>query len=731
MSGQAFRAVLHRAAERWPGATALSDGRGRSPSFAELRRRVDERIRLLDELGCDTLGLLLVDRWSFVEYSLAAWVSGRSLVPLPTFFHDEQLRSVLGTGVVDLVVTDRPQRLARLGAEERLATDLAPTFARVAPPSGRTGETVTFTSGTTGTPKGVRLRSSDLLRVAESAGSVARLAPGDRHVCLLPPEILLEQVAGVLRSLLAGAASVVPTAEELGWEPGVEFDPERFDAVLQRLRPRSVVLMPEHLARWTEWCERTGTTPVDSLTFVGVGGARVDPADLRRGRALGLPVFQGYGLSEAASIVALCAPAETDAPLEAVGRPLAHVEARVAEDGEVEVRGTTLLGYLGDATPDRDPGTDWWPTGDLGRLDDAGRLFLHGRKRDAFVTSYGRNVSALWIEDLLRDEPAIADAAVHGESRPAPVAAVRTDLDVERLPTLLRRVNARLPGYARLAALIPVPHDDPRRLADVAAAARSGRDVATRRPVESPLPRQGTNSMSFHDRLLRETEPLQRELLEIPFCHAAVHGRLTRSEYVAFLTQAYHHVKHTVPLLMACGARLGPEYEWLRTAVCEYIDEEVGHQEWILADIQACGGDAEAVRHGRPDLPAELLVAYAYDVIARGDPLAFFGMVHVLEGTSVRAATRAARELRRTLGLPAAAFTYLTTHGDLDQDHVGFFAGLMNRLEHEEERETVLRAARVFYKLYGDVFRALEPHELRRADLASESPTRERAEVAS
>jgi pyrroloquinoline quinone (PQQ) biosynthesis protein C len=216
--------------------------------------------------------------------------------------------------------------------------------------------------------------------------------------------------------------------------------------------------------------------------------------------------------------------------------------------------------------------------------------------------------------------------------------------------------------------------------------------------------------MTFYDRLVAATESERAAFLAIPFLQDGAAGRLTREQYVAFLTQAYHHVKHTLPLLMACGARLPERLEWLRTAVAEYIEEETGHQEWILNDIAACGGNAEAVRAGEPELAAELLVAYAYDTVARHNPVGFFGMVFVLEGTSVQLATRAAENLQRTLQLPRQAFSYLLSHGSLDIGHVEFFQKLMNRLTDAADQAAVVRCAKVVYRLYGDVFRGL-PHQ--------------------
>lgn len=213
--------------------------------------------------------------------------------------------------------------------------------------------------------------------------------------------------------------------------------------------------------------------------------------------------------------------------------------------------------------------------------------------------------------------------------------------------------------------------------------------------------------MTFFHTLQNRTAAERDHLLTAPVLQLAVDGKLELHTYIAFLTQAYHHVKHTVPLLMACGARLPERHEWLRSAIAEYIEEELGHQEWILNDLAACGADPEAVRHGQPALATELMVAYVYDRIARHNPVSFFGMVNVLEGTSIALGTRAASAIRGSLGLPPAAFSYLNSHGSLDQEHIRFFEGLMNRLDADEDREAVVHTARVVYRLYGDMFRSL------------------------
>jgi len=211
----------------------------------------------------------------------------------------------------------------------------------------------------------------------------------------------------------------------------------------------------------------------------------------------------------------------------------------------------------------------------------------------------------------------------------------------------------------------------------------------------------------FYDELLAASEEARNDLLSIPFIQKGAMGDLSLQSYVAFLGQAYHHVKHTIPLLMACGGALPERLEWLRTAIGEYIEEEMGHQEWILNDIAACGGDKEAVRHEMPHAETELMVAYAYDTIQRRNPVGFFGMVLVLEGTSVALATQAAERIEVALNLPKSAFSYLTSHGSLDVSHVDFYEKLMNQLEDETDKQAVIHCARIMYKLYGDIFRSL------------------------
>ena len=209
--------------------------------------------------------------------------------------------------------------------------------------------------------------------------------------------------------------------------------------------------------------------------------------------------------------------------------------------------------------------------------------------------------------------------------------------------------------------------------------------------------------MTFFDILQTETAQARAHVNGAPIISAIAEGRFDLEGYIWFLTQAYHHVKHTVPLMMACGGRLPERLEFVRKALVEYIDEEYGHHEWILDDLEACDEDREAIRQGAPDTSIELMVSWLYDQINRGNPMAFFGMVQVLEGTSIELATPLAEQIQKQLALPDQAFSYLYSHGALDQEHFEFFRNLMNEISDPDDQAAIINAARMVYRLYGDM----------------------------
>lgn len=211
---------------------------------------------------------------------------------------------------------------------------------------------------------------------------------------------------------------------------------------------------------------------------------------------------------------------------------------------------------------------------------------------------------------------------------------------------------------------------------------------------------------TFHQRLCTATETARMSLLGRPVLRAVVEGSITTANYTAFLVNAFHHVKHTVPLMMATGARLPERLRWMLPAIHHYVQEEIGHEAWIEDDLRACVDSADQLL-AEPVAPdVELMVAYMYDYIERNHPIGFFGMVHVLEGTSTSIATAMADLVQKHLRLPDGAFSYLRSHGELDQSHVRHFADLVNRLDDPGDQSAIIHVTRMMYRLYGNVLQS-------------------------
>ena len=226
--------------------------------------------------------------------------------------------------------------------------------------------------------------------------------------------------------------------------------------------------------------------------------------------------------------------------------------------------------------------------------------------------------------------------------------------------------------------------------------------------------------MTFFDRLVRETSPARNSFMSIPILRHAISQGVDRALYLQYLEQAYHHVRHTCPLLCAAASRCGKADRAYQEALFEYINEEKGHDEWILNDIHALGGNPATVREGNGDIPVRVMVAYAYYAIERMTPYSLLGMVHVLEGTSVVLATQAAATIQSSIGVAdyEGGFSYLTSHGSLDQEHVEFFTRVVNQITETEIQNNIIDTTTIMYKLFGDVFRSLESGQVDCRDAA-------------
>lgn len=433
-----------------PERCALLGDRG-GVRYAEL----PEQIRCCSEaLPGQVVGLLMENGPAWMIADLALGCSGRTCVPLPPFFSRRQLGHVLEDAGVDCVVTDRPREIGNLLPEARqsrlrIGDETLYCFRRTLPvrPDLEGVAKLTYTSGTTGTPKGVCLENETMMRVVESLRWAVGAREGDRFLSLLPLATLLENLA-LYVSLSVGGMACLPRLSD----PGLSMtgmSARALTGLIERSRPNFLVLVPQLLRLLVSAVESGWPTP-PSLRFIAVGGAAVSQRLLERALALGLPVYEGYGLSEAASVVCLNRPGARR--VGSVGRPLPHAEVRIADDGEVLVRGGLFRGYLGQ----RPHGKAWWPTGDLGYLDDQGYLYLNGRKQDRFTTAFGRNISPEWVERELTVSPAIRQACVHGEGRPFVSALIvpAPTATLHAVEQAVAEANARLPEYAAVRRFV-------------------------------------------------------------------------------------------------------------------------------------------------------------------------------------------------------------------------------------------------------------------------------------
>lgn len=445
------------------GDPAMTDGETEL-CYAELRDRVARLAHWLSEIGCRRLGLLLDNGLDWALLDLAARRADVALVPVPLFFSDEQTTHVVRQASLTHLATDQLSRVAsfaRLPALNVVADTLVLPSTRIvaleslgAPAAlpGRTGK-ITFTSGTTGAPKGICLSHAAIDKVSQSLLEASGGNRGDRHLCTLPLATLLENISGINVPLMAGAVACVPSLREVGLSGSSQIDIGVALGAILRFGATTIVTVPQILAAMVtmlsaDAVRRTG------LRLVAVGGAPVAAGILRKAHGIGLPVLEGYGLSECASVVCLNRP-DANRP-GSVGRPLPHARVEIAPDGEILVGGAVCEGVLGGMPA---PVPALWPTGDLGHFDGDGYLHLTGRKKNMFITSFGRNVSPDWIECELAAEPGIAQAAVFGEGRPWNAAVIVPALergpsarpfDPVLIALAVQRVNERLPDYARI-----------------------------------------------------------------------------------------------------------------------------------------------------------------------------------------------------------------------------------------------------------------------------------------
>ncbi len=387
------------------------------------------------------VGVVCGNTPAFVMADLACLIGRAVEVPVPLAFSRAQAESLLGRVDVCLVDDEGAARLEAWG-EDLLPSDstilpvnpdqliaLASDTEAVAPASvGGDGDwicKVIHTSGTTSRPKGVRIRALGLNALLCSLRDEMPKGAFRRYLSTVPLSLLIEQVTGLYMVLLHGGTLVQlpPSVPLVGTTMGAAAKVMPF---LRASRPTALVATPSLVEEVRR--EARGLKKEDiaqeifgsaRVPLICCGGAPIEPAVLTELDEMGIPVYEGYGLSENGSVVTWNRP---DARrFGTVGKPLPHVRVRIADDGEVLVKSTSLFaGYTVDdpssCVVDQD---GWLHTGDIGELDGDGFLKLTGRKKNVIITSAGRNVAPEWVEAEYATLPFVRAVAVVGNHLPA------------------------------------------------------------------------------------------------------------------------------------------------------------------------------------------------------------------------------------------------------------------------------------------------------------------------
>lgn len=440
---QILQQIRQQAAEQ-PRAVAVRSG-DLALSYVELIADVDKVANRLIRNAVKRIGLYLDNGIDWIVTDLACAQAGITVVPLPWFFSESQLQHVMQSSNLQAVVgleADRAKILPS-GRSVRLFGDTALMLddSVIQAGEGVSSDTakLSFTSGTTGAPKGIPLGGALIEDVCQSIIALTRNLNIERHLSLLPYSTLLENICGIYAPLMTGKTVFAESANRLGLTSSLNIDAIRLAGVLTTTAAQSLIVTPQLLKLLCMLVEKGLINPSD-LLFVAVGGGHVGSALIERARNNGIPVFEGYGLTEFASVVSLNTPGQTRSG--SVGKLLPHVLLELAEDGEIILRQKSL------------PATAV-ATGDLGSIDDDGFVFIDGRKKNTLVLSTGRNVSPEWIEAELHGEPMMTQCLVFGEGEANLHALIVADSNskTESICQSVIEINRGLPAYARISTL--------------------------------------------------------------------------------------------------------------------------------------------------------------------------------------------------------------------------------------------------------------------------------------
>jgi long-subunit acyl-CoA synthetase (AMP-forming) len=384
---------------------AVSDGHGQL-SRRELFARVMALAADLKDQP-QTIGIYAPNGLGWVIAQLACALAGKIVVPLPTFFSPTQLGHVVRDASVELILAS--EQTAAMVTRSGVPINVIDIhrFGGGLPDIIDGFGQIIYTSGSAGEPKGVRHQSGQIGWSAAALAAATRASASDSYLSVLPLPLLLETICSIFIPASLGACVHFDggLAERTG-----RGEVTGIAKAFETHRPTTSVLVPQLLKYWVAELQAAAHIAPSSLRFVAVGGAPVPKQVADVAWSLGIPVHEGYGLSECCSVVTVNRPEERRPG--GVGRPLDGLAVSI-DNGEIVVDGPSITdGYLGQEASNRP-----WRTGDLGEIDRDGFVTVHGRKDSLLVTSFGRNVSPEWIETMVLADQRVALCVVTGHGK--------------------------------------------------------------------------------------------------------------------------------------------------------------------------------------------------------------------------------------------------------------------------------------------------------------------------
>lgn len=444
--------LAQRIASHDPESVALKDGAALKVTYGDLLSFVQATVTRLHSRDITGLAICCDNSIAHVVLDIACLEAGVWTLQIPPFFTAEQTDHALWETGCRHLVTEQPtgHRLsARDDSESLIVADRTLSLSTIAgselPAKVLTGTAkVTFTSGSTAQPRGLCLSAEDLRAPVKALATVLAPQQLSQHFTILPQSVLLETVAGIYTSLYLGACCTIPSLRS---SSGADIGKSLL-AGLQSSGAHTAILVPELLQQLVAACVQYKTYPAE-MRFLAVGGSRISDGLLQRAQGVGLPVYEGYGLSEAGSVVSLNLPGACRPGT--VGRLLPHQQVSISGNGEIVLREAGFLGYCGEPVSRTNDRRCDFKTGDSGFVDSDGYLVVNGRIKDILITSMGRNVSPEWVESALLDHPGIEQALVYGDGQAALSALIVSTESTDLIQQSVCAANHRLPVYARVS----------------------------------------------------------------------------------------------------------------------------------------------------------------------------------------------------------------------------------------------------------------------------------------